>query len=392
MQRFSWSALAVLLIAVAPLAALTPATDIVVPAGARGAGAGTSVWQMDLYIVNTSPLTANIEIYWLPRDQNNSGAEPFMMTIPAGQEAVLEDVIQSLVGLSSAGGAFRVVSDMPVAVNSRIYNLQGSTTFGQGFEGLTTANKMSAGGTTTAWIPGLQQSAASRSNLFAVADGSGASFTVNARTPMGDALGSSSYTVPPWGAFFAPLTETVSGQPGDVVVQITIDSGGAWFAGSRVDESSGDPFTLAAAVANTQQFEATDFEGTYTGSWENTTFGSSGGASVEIAVDTAAETIDFTLDLDGSVFGSSDPPAEMFSGGYDVHGFAVSGTSQTFGSLSITVNALGDLVGIGTDVPNPSIDRVELSGSAQPEAISIDYTVYFAGGGEPAVGVINVTK
>lgn len=383
----------VLLILATPLAsALTPGTEVVVPAGARGQGAGGSVWQMDLFLLNPGAVDATAQVTWLERNHDNSNADSTEVNVGAGQEVVLEDVIGTLVGLASGGGAFRITSGAPIAVNSRIYNLQGASTFGQGFEGLTAADKASAEGSSLAWVAGPQQSGANRSNLFAAADATGASFSVEARNPAGDVLGSRSYTVPAWGAFFAPLTDVVTGDPGDMTLKITVESGGAWFAGSRIDGSTGDPFTLAAAVVADSGLNVEAYAGTYFGSWENTTFGSSGDATMVVAVDTGASGIDLTIDLDGFVFGASDPPAESFSGMYDADGFTVTGSSVTFGDVTLSVDTSGELTGTGINVPNPGIDRVEFQGSASPEEISTAYTVFFAGSNETATGVMNLSK
>ena len=373
--------------------ALTPATEIVVPAGARGAGAGSSVWQMDLYLLNPGSTPATVMVYWLERDQDNSAAAPFTVTVPAGREVVLADVIMNRVGLSSAGGAFRIVSDEPIVANSRIYNLQGAATFGQGFAGLAADAKASAGGSSTAWIAGLQQGPGSRSNLFAVGGAAGAEITVTGRSPAGAELGSDSFSLPPWGAFYTALQPIVGGTPGDVVLRVEVTAGAAWFAGSRIDASTGDPFTLAAALVagGGPGFDPTAYAGTWLGQWHNTTFGSSGDASATITVDTGAMTFTMVSDLDGLVFGSSDPPPETYTGSYDADGVDLTATSQTFGTTHITVTPDGHISGMSSDIPNPGIDTVSYTGTITPTTYSVAYTIQFTGAGS-AEGTVTMTK
>jgi hypothetical protein len=373
--------------------ALTPATEIVIPAGARGAGSGSSVWQMDLYLLDPGSEQATVLVYWLERNQDNSSAVPFTVTVPAGEEVVLDDVILNRVGLSNAGGAFRIVADHPIVANSRIYNLQGASTFGQGFEGLGPDVMASAGGSSTSWIAGLQQNSASHSNLFAVAGPSGAEMTVTGLSPAGAQVGNGSFSVPPWGAFYTALAAIVGQNPGDVVLRVEVTSGEAWCAGSRIDSSTGDPFTLAAAVvAGATGFDPMAYAGTWLGEWNNTTFGSSGAASATITVDTDSRTFTMVSDLDGFVFGASDPPPETYTGSYDDNGVSLTATSDTFGTTQVTVTPDGRVSGSSTGVPNPSIDSVQYSGTITPTTYTLDYTVVFSGNSGTAEGVVTMTK
>jgi hypothetical protein len=313
--------------------------------------------------------------------------------VPAGEEVVLDDVILNRVGLSNAGGAFRIVADHPIVANSRIYNLQGASTFGQGFEGLGPDVMASAGGSSTSWIAGLQQNSASHSNLFAVAGPSGAEMTVTGLSPAGAQVGNGSFSVPPWGAFYTALAAIVGQNPGDVVLRVEVTSGEAWCAGSRIDSSTGDPFTLAAAVvAGATGFDPMAYAGTWLGEWNNTTFGSSGAASATITVDTDSRTFTMVSDLDGFVFGASDPPPETYTGSYDDNGVSLTATSDTFGTTQVTVTPDGRVSGSSTGVPNPSIDSVQYSGTITPTTYTLDYTVVFSGNSGTAEGVVTMTN
>lgn len=107
---------------------------------------------------------------------------------------------------------------------------------------------------------------------------------------------------------------------------------------------------------------ATGAVGAWTGDWKNTTFSSVGPAKANVTVDTAAKSITFKLDLDGSVFGTTNPPEETFTGTYDDTKFTMSGSSTTFGALSLTVNADGTLSGSAN--PSTSHGKITLDGSA----------------------------
>jgi len=228
-----------------PAMALNPGAELFVPAAARGAGAGGSVWMTDLYLFNPGSVSVSADVYWLPRDTDNTGATPVTFAVGAGQTLVLEDVILGTFGLESGAGAFRIVSTGELVANSRIYNAAGSATFGQGFEGVPTSAALTAGGSTD--IVGLTANGAFRSNFFAVNTGSGtASLTVTLRDPSGNELGSRSYDLPPYAAFYRSVTDLGAGTFDAGTLHAEVTQGAAIVVGSKIDEASGDPTTLEA--------------------------------------------------------------------------------------------------------------------------------------------------
>jgi len=382
--------LAALVLMTSTASAITPSYEVVVPAAVRGAGGGGSVWQLDLYLSNLGDATASVSVHWLERNTNNTVALPATVTIDAGMTIVLDDALMSLFSLPSAAGAVRLVSTQPLGVNSYIYNLSGGVRFGQGFEGIPVSHAANA--LTEIVIPGLREDGGNRSNLFGVAGPAGATVRVVIRRTSGTIVGQRSVDLAPFSAWYQSIAGLVSGAPGDVVASISVISGSAWFAGSRVDNNSGDPFTAGAVTGSSGDFTIAEMVGTYLGSWLNLSFGSTGDSMTAISVDQMTKTVSMTIDLDGSVLGGGNPPAETFTGPYDSHGFTVTGSSAIFGDLTFQVDILGRLVGMGTNVPSPGIDRVYFSGSASPDTIAIDYLVVFAGGNGTAEGVLTMAR
>lgn len=92
--------------------------------------------------------------------------------------------------------------------------------------------------------------------------------------------------------------------------------------------------------------------GTYTGTWNNTTFSSSGAITITLSV-TGNVGFSLNMDLDGNVFGNGNPPSEKFEGsftGSPPNMFTY--TSPLFGSNTvITVTGSGDFQ---LDAPNPT--------------------------------------
>ena len=185
---------------------LNPSSEVFLPAAARGAGANGSVWVTDLYLFNPGVTTVAADVYWLPRDTDNSGASPVSFTLAGGETLVLEDVILETFGFDSGAGAFRIVGTGSLVVNSRIYNLSGSATFGQGFEGIPASAALTAGSSTD--VVGLSENSAFRTNVFAVNTGtSTATIDLELRDSNGTTLASRSYDLPPYAAFYRNITD-----------------------------------------------------------------------------------------------------------------------------------------------------------------------------------------
>jgi hypothetical protein len=139
------------------------------------------------------------------------------------------------------------------------------------------------------------------------------------------------------------------------------------------------------------QFDPTDFEGMWRGTWFNNTFGSTDSAFLSVTIDQGMSTLEAVLDLDGNVFGGTDPDPVTLTGTYDNNGFSATGNSPTYGDMSLNGDASGNMTGRMPNVPNPGIDSTTLSGTYTETNIDLTYLVYFAAGGT-ADGVINLLK
>jgi hypothetical protein len=135
---------------------------------------------------------------------------------------------------------------------------------------------------------------------------------------------------------------------------------------------------------------ASAYAGTWTGSWTNQTFGSSGSAMLVDTVNTSAQTFQATLTFGGNVFGAGTPPPQDFSGSYA--GSSFSQVSSLFGNVTITFTSPGVFTGNATSVPNPNIARIDFTGTASSQTITLNYTITFtpAAGGGTAVGVMTL--
>jgi len=132
--------------------------------------------------------------------------------------------------------------------------------------------------------------------------------------------------------------------------------------------------------------------GNWSGTWRNTTFLSNSTLTAVVTADTVAQTMRVVLDVNGSVFGAGDPPAETFTGTYTPgSGGTITQTSARFGNVSITFNPNGSFTGACTNIPVAGIARFDFTGTMTTSTANLSYTVTFTNG-TTAVGTATLTK
>jgi len=242
-------AVGVALLLTAPAWALSPGTDILVPAAARGSGANNSTWITDLCLFNPGATTITGSVAWMVRDQANTSPQTFSFTLLPGETQCMSDVILAKFGLSSAGGAFRVQATGSVVATSRIYNLKSGVTFGQGFEGILRSQAVTAGGSTD--VVGLTNNASFRSNVVLMDGGSGSTVTLSLRNAAGAELASRTYTLGVFEPKLFSINDVGGGSFDVATLHASVTSGSALVVGSKIDNdpATGDPTTLAPTLA-----------------------------------------------------------------------------------------------------------------------------------------------
>ena len=131
------------------------------------------------------------------------------------------------------------------------------------------------------------------------------------------------------------------------------------------------------------------FAGNWTGAWVNNTFSTTGPASLSVAVNTSAQTFQFTLALGGNVFGAGTPQPQTLSGTYTGSGATLTGHSALLGDVTMSIGSNGALSGQAVNVPNPQISRIDFAGTANPQTITLTYVIQFNTGGI-ATGVLTL--
>ena len=192
-----------------------------------------------------------MDIYYPPRDTDNSSVTPQSFTIQPGATLVLADAILGTFGQSSSAGAFRVTSAGQVLTTCRIYNKENHATFGQGLEGVQAGSAVTPNSPTD--IVGMASNGTAgtqgtfRSNIFAVnTSSSSTSLTFDIMDTAGTSLGSKSYTLQPFAAFFKSIGDIGAGNFDNATLHVTATSGSAVVVASKNDHVSSDGTTLEA--------------------------------------------------------------------------------------------------------------------------------------------------
>ncbi|QNN20841.1 hypothetical protein HED60_00675 [Planctomycetales bacterium ZRK34] len=121
--------------------------------------------------------------------------------------------------------------------------------------------------------------------------------------------------------------------------------------------------------------------GDYVGGWHNITFGSTGDASANVQI-TGPTAVTVSLDLDGNVFGGSDPTPLVLMGAIQMDGSVLFDDVMghpTYGDVSgASISPTGDVSAIGVNVPAVFIDTFELGGGfTTEEHADLTYIVTF---------------
>lgn len=219
-----------------------------IPVASHAAGANSSQWRTDLGLLNPGSTQATYEVRW------HLGETIYTDTgfVAPRSQSILQDVVGQVHGTGS--GALEVLSEQPLTVTSRTYNLVAQTstcypngTLGQDYPALSTADGLRVG--ETANLGQLVENAAFRSNIGIVNTGTEtAVLTVTLVDGSGTNLTSYSVTLRPgeWKQdsrpFFAKAGQT-SMDRGWASVTVTSGSGVFAFA-SVVDNLTNDPTTV----------------------------------------------------------------------------------------------------------------------------------------------------
>lgn len=129
---------------------------------------------------------------------------------------------------------------------------------------------------------------------------------------------------------------------------------------------------------------AQQYDGRYVGTFTNTTFATTGPASLELRIDPATGAMAIDADFDGDIFGGGAKEPRRISGTIAIGDPAAAVTTQTkaFGPVTGQLDPSLALVLNAPDVPDPKVRSFQLTGRLRADNTGFDatYTVTFEDG------------
>ena len=245
--RRYYSVWAAILVA-APAFAGFPSTETFLPAVGRVPGQGGAQFYTTVWATNLSGATVHFTFDFLKQGQANSSPASFTDSLAPGQTKVYENVVESKLGLASAIGAARVVSDGEILVSERIYDqapgADVGNTEGLFFAGVPKTFSISAG--QSASIQGINQGGAENFRYnFALVETGGGSPTVNVQLfdGSGTLLGQKAYVMQPYEQIqpnVTDITASVHTTNARITATITGGTGSVLLAGAQLANESQD--------------------------------------------------------------------------------------------------------------------------------------------------------
>jgi hypothetical protein len=254
-----------------------------------------------------------------------------------------------------------------VIVNSRIYSSDGSSTFGQGFEGVPAGAATQTGGTAT--VVGLSYSSSFRTNVYATAGADGATVSFALLDPSGSELSSADLTLGAWEPYLRRVDQLFSGVANfdNATLTAAVTAGSVVVGASKVDNGSTDPTTLESDA--TAAGSAT-VDGTYQISiYDSANFAAGGNIIIDDGVVTQINGTYFNWDkLDGGDpactlqflwgWGMSPAPLADFADGVTfTDSYASTDSGEMEWTVTFTVNGnmtiTGTVEATGSDFTDP---------------------------------------
>lgn len=220
-----------------------------IAAAARSAGAEGTTWVTDVALHNAGGADATANLFWLPRDLDNSGATAVQVTVLAASSVRLDDIVANLFGVDPGLGAILVGSDLPLEVSSRTYNLTAEGTYGQYIPGISLDRANSSGDRPV--LLQLSHNDGYRTNLgFANLGSDQLDLTVDLHRGDGSPLGTTTVTLDPFASHQLDGLLRDWQPVDDAYAIVSSNSDDARFLtyASVVDCVSGDPIYISPSV------------------------------------------------------------------------------------------------------------------------------------------------
>lgn len=245
------------------------ADTYVIPVAGHTPGAGGIVWMSDLVIRNTSTQELTVELIFIETgEQTFDNIQPLIgdhvdgsVTLQGNDTLLLADVLEGYRDRTSSLGAIILGGNRPFAVTSRAYNSQSPVgeTVPPTRDFLENSLEQ-ADNAGFAYIPGVGQNAAWRTNFGFVAGAAGSANTnmhieVTVRAAAGGILGTRTFVIPP-GSFAHQQVNLRSIAPGNfdvgtIDVRVSEGEGAVVPYASLIDNNSGEAAYIMGILPDT---------------------------------------------------------------------------------------------------------------------------------------------
>ncbi len=230
-------------VAMTAAASVPAAGSVWVPTVSHVQGADSTQWRSDVALLNVGASNATVQ----GSLHVSGGVATVTAVVPAGAQVVVSDVV-AWFGAEGTG-ALEIAFDQPLVVASRTYDRQAGGTVGQGYGALPASAALAAG--QSAWLPGLAENAAYRTNIALTNAGT---TTAQATVALFDGLGNqlASYDVTLDPGVRAQENRPFFLKAGQAALdtgyaQVSVSAGsGVIASASVIDNATSDPTTVTA--------------------------------------------------------------------------------------------------------------------------------------------------
>ena len=366
----------------------------------------TSTFSTEVILTNFSSVSKQVTLAYVSDAVTTADrTASTTLALAPGQQRILPAYVQLLrdsgvpgvgpAGPTYTGSLFATVAGGDVgglSLSARTSNPGGGGRYGLFYS----ARPFGTAVTTEAWLYGLQQNVENRTNLALISTGEADANPVTLRIELFDGTtgariatveGNPVTTLAPrsfkqLGAILSQYAPGVS----QAYARVTRTSGQNGFVVYAVVNDGGNPGERSGDGAFVALETETAVNVTFSGSWNNTTFSSTGTASLTITGDSYNQTYSGTSIVNGNVFGGAAPPAEMYANIFTPSGGTYTTHSSFYGDVTITALPNGTITGAAENVPSASVSRATFTGTVSPpgpnaQTITANATIFFRAGG-----------
>jgi hypothetical protein len=173
------------------------------------------------------------------------------------------------------------------------------------------------------------------------------------------------------------LNQAVNRSDGTIIIAVTGNSG--YFSAAALIMNSAGQYAPTALVDGSSFADIPgQFHGSYTGNWNNTTYGTTGTLSLSMGMVESTQSSLMRITITGNMFGSSAPSPILLYAGYSLSGtnvISASGSDAVLGNYTFTVDSKQKFTFTSTDVPSPNVSGLAATGNFHGDKIDGTYTV-----------------